>query len=72
MAIPITVDGTVTIRICPMLRWYGVRMETAEVTAAAIGLATMENCEAMTAIDSGRSGRMPLRRATSAITGSTE
>ena len=32
----------------------------------------MANCEAITAIDSGRSGRMPLRRLTSAMTGSTE
>ena len=47
-------------------------LETTDTTAAAMGLATMANCEAITAIDSGRSGRMPLRRLTSAITGSTE
>ena len=37
-----------------------------------IGLATMANCDAMTAIVSGREGRMPLRWLTSAITGKTE
>ena len=37
-----------------------------------MGLAVMACCDAMTAMDMGRSGRTPVSRATSAITGSTE
>ena len=40
--------------------------------AAEIGLAVIACWEAMTAIPIGRSGRIPVSRATSAMTGSTE
>ena len=40
--------------------------------AAEIGLAVMACCEAITAIPKGRSGRIFVSVATSAITGNTE
>ena len=69
---PISVAGTATIRISSNVYPKGVSIPRRATVAADIGLAVMACCEAITAIDSGRSGRTRLSAATSAITGSSE
>ena len=49
-----------------------LRSPSRATVAAEIGEAVMACCEAITAMPSGRSGRILVSRATSAITGSTE
>ena len=48
------------------------RSPSSATVAAEIGDAVIACCDAITAIPSGRSGRILVSRATSAITGNTE
>lgn len=68
---PSKVAGTHTSMICPMPTPNGASSATRAAMAAETGLAVMACCEATTEMLIGRSGRTPVSRETSAITGSS-
>ena len=66
---PIRVAGMVTIMICGSPTSRPAREATRATVTAETGEAISPCWAAMTLMDSGRSGRTPALRATSAITG---
>ena len=69
---PISVAGIVIFRMSNKLMSKPANKPSNATVAAEIGLAVMACWEAITAIPRGRSGRILVSVATSAITGSTE
>ena len=69
---PMSVAGMVIFSISNRLISNPVSNPSSATVAADMGLAVMACCEAITAIPRGRSGRILVSVATSAITGSTE
>ena len=69
---PMMVAGIVILRMSNRVMSNPAKSPRSATVAAEIGLAVMACWEAMTAIPNGRSGRIFVSVATSAITGSTE
>ena len=69
---PIMVAGIVILRISNRVMSKPANSPSKATVAAEMGLAVMACCEAMTAMPRGRSGRIFVSVATSAITGNTE
>ena len=69
---PMIVAGIVILRISNNVMSKPASNPSKATVAAEMGLAVIACCEAITAIPSGRSGRIFVSVATSAITGTTE
>ena len=67
-----SVAGTVILSMSNKVMSKPVRRPNKATVAADIGEAVIACCYAMTAMPSGRSGRILVSRATSAMTGNTE
>lgn len=72
ISIPSKVAGTVIFNISNNVMSKPANSANIATVAAEIGLAVIACCEAITAITNGRSGRIFVSVATSAITGKTE
>jgi len=76
VAVPIGLFLIVLTGVGPLLPWRGASFKSIQrnfvLPVVAVWLAVIACCEAMTEMDMGRSGRTPVSRATSAMTGRTE